>query len=632
MPLSLSAFLGSMVFRLRLSYILIFAFVIAIGMSSASNFKDIAARKDELMDRAIPLLETAHELVVLLSVQSEQVVALRYLDVSAELDQIARSFQDRQTRFDETIDVYQTLSGDHALQPAAVQLFTSAAALIDLKRQRQQLSLARFDQLAQLRAIVDQMEVQIEGLRLDVLTELQNNIAQLSDGPDAREQVGTLSTQLNTLISFGLRIEKMQDIVESGDRYQDPVSSTFVAENLRFTLREIVALINRIPASDQQRQLALTLTQARNLISAEDSILLNADALVLVQAEIAQSVEVSLEQIRLIEAQISTSIAAANQNTQAIGRQLDQAIRAVSTSNLLLVVVFAGGFVLVVLVLVELQLNRRIQSLIASVRRLASGNYDDRIEVAGTDELGEIADALRLSQGVARDLKRSNADLQSFAYAASHDLKAPLRAITDLAQWTLEDAREELSSENFERLELLSRRAMRLSQLLDGLLLYASVDGLTDQNQIIDLVAECDAIGDLIDPEGQFSVVVDDDPVVFSTAIVPVRQILNNLIANAIKHHDQPTGVITVRTVKTDRFVEIAVADDGPGIPQRYHHKIFELFQKLESRDVVEGAGIGLALVKKLAERHGGEVRLESNGDEARGAVFIVRLALARAG
>ena len=629
MRLPRTAFLGSMVFRLRLSYFLIFAFVIAIGLSSAARFKDIAARKDDLTDRAIPLLESAQELVVLLSVQSEQVVALRYVDVSAELDQIARSFHDRQTRFNETIDVYQSLSGDRALRPSAVQLFNSTAALIELKQQRQSLSQARFVQLAQFRAIVDQMEVQIEGLRLDVLTELQRSIAQLNNQPEVGERVGRLSLQLNTLASFGLRVEKMQDFVESSDRNQDPVSSAFVAENLRFTLREVVALMNRIPVSVQQQSLALELSEARNLIAGEEGILRNADELVRIQTQIAQSVEASLDQIRLIEAQIANSIAAANRNAQETGKLLDQSIRTVSTSNLLLVVVFAGGFVLVVLVLVELQLNRRIQSLIASVRCFAAGNYNNDIAVVGTDELGEMANALRLSQNVARDLERSNADLQSFAYAASHDLKTPLRAITDLAEWTLEDARDELSTENFQLLELLLRRAMRLSHLLDGLLLYASVDGMTDQDEVVDLAKECVAIADLVDPDGRHVVIARDAPA-FSTAIVPFRQILSNLISNAIKHHDQPTGTIWVSATITGRSVEIDVADDGPGIPSRFHGQIFELFQKLESRDVVEGAGIGLALVKKLAECHGGEVRLKSNPDEGRGTVFTFRLALAR--
>lgn len=631
MPLPRSAFLGSMVFRLRLSYFLIFAFVIAIGLSSALKFKDIAARKDDLTERAIPLLASAQELVALLSVQSEQVVALRSVSVSAELDDIARSFRARQVRFDETIGLYQSLSGDSGLQSAAAQLFATTATLIDLKRQRQQLSQARFEQVAQLQAIVDRMAVQIEELRLDVLTELQQNITQLSDGFDVRNRVGVLSLQLNTLISFELRIEKMQDIVESSDRNQDPVGSTFVAENLRFTLRDIVALMNRLPRSTQQQLLAVELSRARALIVDENGILLNADALVQNQAETAQSVEVSLDLIRMIETQIAESIASANRNAQETSRLLDQAIRTVSTSNLLLIFVFAGGFVLVVLVLVELQLNRRIQSLIASVRRFATGNYDDDIEVAGTDELGEIADALRLSQSVARDLERSNTDLQSFAYAASHDLKTPLRAITDLAEWTLEDARDELSADNVEKLELLSRRATRLSHLLDGLLLYASVDGMTDQDELVDLAKECAAIADLVDPDGAFSVTVDDHSPRFSTAIVPFRQILNNLVSNAIKHHDKPSGTINVSATLVGRFVEINVADDGPGIPQRFHDKIFELFHKLESRDVVEGAGIGLALVKKLAERHGGDVRLKSNGDEERGAVFTVRLALSRA-
>nr|WP_268821712.1 HAMP domain-containing sensor histidine kinase [Octadecabacter dasysiphoniae] len=285
-----------------------------------------------------------------------------------------------------------------------------------------------------------------------------------------------------------------------------------------------------------------------------------------------------------------------------------------------------GGLILVVVFLVELQLNRRIHSLRASARQLSVGNFDGEISVTGQDELGEVADSLRQSQTVSRDLKRSNADLKSFAYAASHDLKTPLRAITDLAEWTLEDASDELSDDNRQNLVLLASRSERLSSLLDGLLLYAQVDGMEDRNDMVDLAAECHGIADLLDPDGAFSVNVETTHPQFSTSVVPLRQILTNLMSNAMKHHDAARGRIDIRATITGDIAQIEVEDDGPGIPTQYHAKIFELFQKLESADVVEGAGIGLALVKKLSERHGGGVSLKSNQNNGRGSVFTVRL------
>lgn len=620
---------GSIVFRLRLSYFLTFVFAIGVGISLAALIKDISGRKDDLTQRALPLLAQAYDLVTLLSVQSEQIVALQYADVYADFADIVRNFQSRQNAFDQMIGGYQSLSGDYALQPAAAALFDSTAILITLEQDRQRLSNRRLALLEDLRAIVDQIEIQIEELRLDVLTELRSNIDQMDRGQDVRNRVGTLSLQLNTLVSFGLRVEQMQDIVEGDGQNHIPMGSAHVGEELQFKLREILALMSRMPTSNQQRLIASEIARARQLITDDPGILSYADRQIVVQSEIEQSVATSLAQIRGIKEQIARIISTANNGAEETSTLLDQSIRAVSAANLLLVV-FACGFVLVLVILVERQLNRRIQNLIAAVRRFAAGHYDDTITVVGTDELGEIADAMRLSQTVARDLARSNADLQSFAYAASHDLKTPLRAITDLADWTLEDARDELSEENFERLTLLSNRSKRLSHLLDGLLLYARVDGMLDQDEDVDLIAECATIADLADPDGHYPVVVVGPVPQFATAIVPLRQILGNLISNAIKHHDQPSGKIKVRARTNTQHIEIDVADDGPGIPPRFHAKIFELFQKLESRDVVEGAGIGLALVKKLAERHGGGVTLRSPEDGERGTVFTVTLALAQ--
>lgn len=620
-----------MVFRLRLSYLLILIFVVGIGISSASQYRDISDRKADLTERAIPLLTLAQQLVALLSVQSEQIVALRYVDMNANFGEIARNLQSRQDQFDQTMRAYLDLSGDPALQSAASRLFASTASLIELKLQRQRLSQVRFRQLSALRAMVDQMDLQIEELRLDTLTKLQASVDQLGTGSEIVDRIGVLSSLLNTLISLELRLEQMLDIVENADINLDPVATDTVVEDLRFSLREIVAMMTRVPTSSLQQALAAELSDVHRLINDEGGVLANADRQAALQAEIDQAVASGITQIRLIEAQIAQTIIAADIDTQETSSLLDQSIRTVATTNLLLVVVFVGGFVLVTLILVELQLNRRIQSLIGSVRRFAAGHYTDDIAVTGADELGEIADALRLSQDVSRDLERSNLDLQSFAYAASHDLKTPLRAITDLAEWTLEDAREELSDENFKRLELLSNRSIRLSHLLDGLLLYARVDGMTDQDQAVNLDDECTAIADLLDPDGHYAVIVEDPELEFSTAIVPLRQILNNLISNAMKHHDKPTGTIWVRARTQGNIVEIEVEDDGPGIPQRFHQKIFELFQKLESRDVVEGAGIGLALVEKLAERHGGGIQLVPQQDGMRGCVFKFKLALARA-
>ena len=96
---------------------------------------------------------------------------------------------------------------------------------------------------------------------------------------------------------------------------------------------------------------------------------------------------------------------------------------------------------------------------------------------------------------------------------------------------------------------------------------------------------------------------------------------LENLIDNGLKHHDRTAGRITVAMRAIDGGVEFRVSDDGPGIPVRFRDRVFEIFKTLASRDEVEGSGIGLAIVKKMVELHGGQIRIEGAPDQ-RGTTF----------
>jgi signal transduction histidine kinase len=102
----------------------------------------------------------------------------------------------------------------------------------------------------------------------------------------------------------------------------------------------------------------------------------------------------------------------------------------------------------------------------------------------------------------------------------------------------------------------------------------------------------------------------------------PLRVVLDNLIGNAWKHHDRTGGRITASMSLVDGFAEFRVSDDGPGIPPTFHERIFEIFQTLQGRDEVEGSGIGLAIVKKMVEVHGGRIKVESAPPE-RGTTFV---------
>ncbi len=217
-------------------------------------------------------------------------------------------------------------------------------------------------------------------------------------------------------------------------------------------------------------------------------------------------------------------------------------------------------------------------------------------------------------------LKKRNQELDHFAYVTSHDLKAPLRAIANLATWLSEDLEGQIPEENQQQLQLMQSRVKRMDGLIQGLLEYSRVGRKNTPAKIVnvgDLVNE--AIDSLSPPPG-FEIVVDPNMPTLKTEALLLQQVFSNLISNAIKYHPQQEGKITVSVKEQDEFYQFAVADDGLGIEPQYHDRIFTIFQTLQARDTFESTGIGLSIVKKIVEGQGGKIWVESQLGE--GATF----------
>ncbi len=218
------------------------------------------------------------------------------------------------------------------------------------------------------------------------------------------------------------------------------------------------------------------------------------------------------------------------------------------------------------------------------------------------------------------ELVRSNADLEQFAYVASHDLKSPLRAIESLAGWLQEDLEPVLTSQSREHLRLLRQRTDRMERLLNDLLAYARAGRMPVDLMATDVTRLVRDMGGLINlPEG-FVLRQEGALPVFTTASTPLNTVLTNLVNNAVKHHDRKAGVIEVSAREDGDWYEFSVADDGRGIPPEFHERIWGMFQTLRPRDEVEGSGIGLALVQRIVTRYGGRVSVACR--QPRGSLF----------
>ena len=210
------------------------------------------------------------------------------------------------------------------------------------------------------------------------------------------------------------------------------------------------------------------------------------------------------------------------------------------------------------------------------------------------------------------ELARSNADLDDFAFIAAHDLKAPARDIWNLAGWLTEDLEGSLPEDSERHLQTLRQRSERMSGLLDDLLVYARAGREAHEpvevelRQLVVEAAEIAAVPDSFQLELPPACTVHIER-------VPLLQVLVNLLGNAVKHHDRRDGRIAVEIVVGEKL-DLRVIDDGPGIPPHQYERVFRMFQTLKPRDEVEGSGLGLALCRKLVERHGGTIRVVSQG------------------
>ncbi len=281
------------------------------------------------------------------------------------------------------------------------------------------------------------------------------------------------------------------------------------------------------------------------------------------------------------------------------------------------------------------------------IRAFGESRLTHRLTIRRKDEIGALAGALnemaeQLTHAtVSRDrlaaeikaataeleqanetLGHANADLEEFVYVASHDLKAPLRGIYQLAEWIAEDLADEMSDETRRNLQRLRLRIGRMERLIEDLLSYSRAGRVAIAIETVDTGELLEGIVEDVGPPDGFEVQLPSAAPSLVTAKTPLETVLRNLIANAIAHHDRDNGHVEIAIHPNGTTYEFAVFDDGPGIAPVHHERIFKLFQSLSrASDGTAGSGIGLSVAKRLAERFGGSLRVESPEGE-RGSVF----------
>ena len=226
----------------------------------------------------------------------------------------------------------------------------------------------------------------------------------------------------------------------------------------------------------------------------------------------------------------------------------------------------------------------------------------------------------------AMELQRSNAELEQFAYVASHDLQEPLQVVAGYLELLVDRHGAELSDDARALIDRAVGATHRMDDLIRDLLRYARVgtdNGPTEAVELDALVA--DVVHDLqraID-FAEATVEVGDLPAVEGNRTL-LLQLFQNLVANALKFRSDAAPVIRLAATRQGPDWVITVADNGIGVPKERTEHIFEMFERLHSKDEFPGTGIGLAIARKIVERHGGRIWAEPN--EGGGTVFGLTL------
>jgi signal transduction histidine kinase len=278
------------------------------------------------------------------------------------------------------------------------------------------------------------------------------------------------------------------------------------------------------------------------------------------------------------------------------------------------------------------QIERRDAALLQ-----ATGTLEMRVAERTAQLEQELSERHRAERELERrneELQHTNRELDDFAYIASHDLKEPLRGIHNYSRFLLEDHGDRLDAEGREKLETLSRLSRRMEQIIDSLLHYSRLGrtepvlGPVDTQALVEEVLETLAIS--VHEHGAEVRVPGPLPAVRGDRVL-LGEVFANLITNAMKYNDKPNKQVEIgladahpRSAPDERV--LYVRDNGIGIPERHIEGVFRIFKRLHARDAFGGgSGAGLTIVRKIIERQGGRIWIESAPGEGTTVFFTLQ-------
>jgi PAS domain S-box-containing protein len=255
---------------------------------------------------------------------------------------------------------------------------------------------------------------------------------------------------------------------------------------------------------------------------------------------------------------------------------------------------------------------------VRNIRATAILNYDKKGKI--TNFIGVNWDITEMRK-MSYELQQAYDNLEEFTAVASHDLRSPLRGISDLIDWVGEDLGKEVKPEVKKNLDRIQIRVNRMDTLITDLLHYARAGKVETDKALIKPLSLIHDVLDIIDLPNGFNIAINGNIDDFYCTPTPLKTAIRNVVSNAIKHHDQSTGNISITLSQHALFAIFEIQDDGPGIPEAAKDRVFKLFQTLAKSN--DSSGLGLALTKRMVEVHGGKIELITS-ENNRGTLFRI--------
>lgn len=641
--LHLSRGVGRRLFLVFFTMSILTLLLAAVGATGLGLLRDL---QREIIEDVYPSVKRAN----LIAIESTAItLQLPSLSGSRSIADVERRSQDIYLREENLLELLASLANEgkpdqlpSLLSDQITALATDTSGLVALVEETLVLEQRREERATRLLMHSQQLEDAAKSVLLTIGEKTISDSRVIHEMIRSRNEVGpdVVALKFDSFIRSKLvdselvsnlqfRNEAIRDGLRNIPKVETQQALQVLQEKILIDFRAVAQALIRVKDTETQNRFKLIVSSLSDDLHRTDSLFSIQKGIVENRSKMKETTlaaeRKALEITTLVqkfEAGIQFRLDDRNISVQGIAQKTQIALISIA------ILVFAAS-IYIYIVYVNNNIIRRISDLSGSISLFTLGDLNHEVRTLGDDQITRLEEAvetlrlksLKLRQAEvdlianSEELKRSNSDLQQFAYITAHDLRAPLRGLMSLASWIEEDFDEGNAAEVRQNLVRLRGRVERMDSLLSGILRYSRAGYEREDTEQLNCEDEVSGVVLDLGISDTFQVDVHANTETILTGKSFFRQVLGNLISNVIKHHNEAHGLICVE-ISIDGNTgdnQLVVSDDGPGIPKEVRERALQMFQTLKPKDQVEASGIGLTLVKKLVDQRHGTVILEES-------------------